>query len=242
MQFECFAQPAVHGNIHAPSVTPAFAGVTARRWNSLEMTFPDRPFPDIAQYCGAYFKRLAAAAESVDRSRLAEAAELLGAAYRDGRTVFVCGNGGLAAIAGTFVPDHVKLVRSDTDLIPRVVSLADNMSMITAIANDMGYAEVFAYQLSTQARDGDLLTVISASGDSENVVRAARWALEAGMSVIAMTGFSGGRLRDMATISLHVEADNYGIIEDTHQSLMHLLAQFIRQAHMDPGLIAKRRF
>ena len=206
------------------------------------MTFPDRPFPDIAPYCDAYFERLAAAAASVDRDRLAAAADLLSDAYRDGRTVFVCGNGGSAAIAGTFVPDHVKLVRSDTDLIPRVVSLADNMSMITAIANDMDYAEVFAYQLATQARDGDLLIVVSASGDSENVVRAARWALGAGMPVIAMTGFSGGRLRDMATVSLHVEADNYGVIEDTHQSLMHLLAQYIRQAHMDPGLIAERKF
>ena len=206
------------------------------------MTFPERHYAAMAEFCDDYFVRMKAAAASVDRAKLTEAAALLGDAYRLGQTVFVCGNGGSAAIANTFVPDHVKLVRSDTDLISRVISLSDNIPMITAIANDMSYDDVFAYQLAAQARGGDILAVVSASGDSENVVRAARWARENGMAVIGFTGFSGGRVAGLATIHLHVDADNYGVIEDTHQSLMHMLAQYIRQAHMDPALIGQRKF
>ena len=206
------------------------------------MTFPDTKYPDIGSFLDDYAERLAAAAASIDRTKLARAARLLEDAYRRKACVFVCGNGGSAAIANTYVCDHAKLVQTDTDLRPRVVSLAANVPMISAIANDLSYDDVFLYQLSTTALDGDLLFCISASGDSENVVRAARWARDNGVEVVALTGFSGGRMADMADAHVHVEADNYGVIEDTHQSLMHIFAQYIRQANMDEALIAERKF
>ncbi len=87
-----------------------------------------------------------------------------------------------------------------------------------------------------------MLITISSSGDSENIVRAALWAKENKIPVISMTGFSGGRSAKIADINLHVAANNYGVIEDTHQSLMHILAQYVRQAHMDERLIAERKF
>jgi phosphoheptose isomerase len=114
--------------------------------------------------------------------------------------------------------------------------------MITAIGNDMSFAEIFVYQLSTLAKPGDVLITISSSGDSENIVRAALWAKEHDVPVISMTGFSGGRSSKIADVNLHVTADNYGVIEDVHQSLMHILAQYVRQAHMDEELIKKRKF
>lgn len=206
------------------------------------MTFPDRKFDDAGAYCDAYFEQMAKAAASIDRARVAEAAAILGAAYSGGNTVFVCGNGGSSAIANTFLAVHLKLVRTDTDLKARVVSLSDNIPIMTAIANDISYDDVFAFQLGAQARDGDVLVTVSSSGNSENVVRAVTTARDAGMPVIAMTGFGGGRSRDMATVSLHVTADNYGVIEDTHQCLMHLLGQYLRQAHMPPALVAERTF
>ena len=83
---------------------------------------------------------------------------------------------------------------------------------------------------------------VSSSGDSENVVQAAKWARDFGLDVIAMTGFLGGRTAEIANINLHVNADNYGIIEDVHQSLMQLLGQYIRQSLMDEGLVNQRRF
>lgn len=206
------------------------------------MTFPDKKYDDVATFGDDYFARLTAAAGSVDRARLAAAATTLDDAYQRGATLYVCGNGGSAAIAATFVCDHSKLVQTDTTLMPKVVSLSDNVPMMTAIANDLSFDDVFLYQLRTQADLGDVLMIISASGDSENVVRAAQWARENTLDVVAFTGFSGGRMADLASVHVHVEADNYGVIEDTHQSLMHILAQYIRQTRMSAGLIAGRKF
>jgi len=206
------------------------------------MTFPDDKYDRIETFADAYFERIAAAGESLDRGKMAEAARRMEQAYQRRASLYVYGNGGSAAIANSFVCDHAKLVQTDTDLVTHVVSLSDNAPMMTAIANDLSYDEVFLYQLRSYAVAGDILVTISASGNSENVVRAAEWAVSNGLEVIALTGFSGGRLKDLATVALHVVSDNYGIIEDTHQSLMHILAQYIRQSRMSAELISERKF
>ena len=205
-------------------------------------TFPDQPFDAIGAFADAYFEKLAVATSSVDRGALTEAADALTKAYMTGHQAFACGNGGSAAISNHLVCDHGKSGQTDTDLRPKVHSLSANIEMITALANDLSYDEVFAYQLATYAEPGDVLVTVSSSGDSENVVRAATWAKANGVTVIAMTGFVGGRSRDLADISLHVEGDNYGVIEDTHQSLMHILAQYVRQSRMAAEMIAERKF
>ena len=178
----------------------------------------------------------------MDREALKAAAALLARAYENHAQVFVCGNGGSAAISNHLVCDHLKGVQTDTGLRPRVISLASNMETITAVANDISYDEIFAYQLRTLADAGDVLVSISSSGDSENVVRACQWAKDNGLTVIAMTGFGGGRTRGLADVSLHVAGDNYGVVEDTHQSLMHILAQFLRLERMPADLIPQRKF
>ena len=206
------------------------------------MTFPDQKFSDIAGYCDAYFEQTKSAAASVDRKKLSQAAAVLEKSYAKGATLYVCGNGGSAAISNHLICDHLKLIRTDTDLIARVVSLSTNIETITAIANDISYDDVFVYQIESLGLKGDVLMTISSSGDSENVVRAATWARENGLTVISLTGFSGGRTAEIADINLHVEGDNYGVIEDVHQSLMHILAQFIRQKQMSEPLIQDRKF
>lgn len=206
------------------------------------MTFPDKKYPDIAAFAGDYFEKYAVAAASVDGKKLAEAGEILEAAYQRGATVHVCGNGGSAGISNHLVCDHLKCIQTDTDLLPRVNSLSANIEMITAIANDISYDECFVYQLRTLAQAGDILVTISSSGDSENVVRAAEWARINNVDVISMTGFSGGRTGTLANVHLNVEGDNYGVVEDTHQSLMHILAQYLRQARMDESTIIERKF
>lgn len=206
------------------------------------MTFPERKFPDAGAFAEAYFERTAAAAASVDRARLVRAAEILAEAYKSGAQVFACGNGGSAAISNHLVCDHVKGVQTDTTTVPQVHSLSANVEIITAVANDIAYADVFLYQLRSYAKKGDVLITISSSGDSENVVRAAEWAKMNGVAVIAMTGFDGGRTAKLATVNLHVDGDNYGVIEDVHQSLMHILAQYLRQAGMPETLVKVRKF
>ena len=206
------------------------------------MTFPDAKFADAGSYTGAYFAQINTAAASLDMEKVGQAARILTKTYTAGGMVYACGNGGSAAISNHLVCDHCKLVQTDTDLTPRVVSLSSTIEMITAIANDISYDEVFSYQLQTMAKPGDTLITISSSGDSENIVRAAQWAKKNGLPVISMTGFSGGRSADIADVNLHVTADNYGVIEDIHQSLMHILAQYIRQAHMGEDVIKQRKF
>lgn len=206
------------------------------------MSFPDKRYSDASDYVDAYFSQVAEASASVDRAKVGDAAAVLTQAFSTGSMVFSCGNGGSAAIANHLVCDHCKLVRTDTDLTPRIVSLSSTIEIITAIGNDISYDEIFSYQLDALASPDDVLITISSSGDSENIVRAAKLAKKRGMSVISMTGFSGGRSAEIADVNLHVSADNYGVIEDVHQSLMHILAQYVRHSHMDAALIQKRKF
>lgn len=206
------------------------------------MTFPDQKYADIAAFAADYAEQFSKASASVDGGELQEAARRLDEAYARRATVYVCGNGGSASISNHLVCDHLKGVQTDTDQKPRVISLSSNIETITAIANDISYDDVFVYPLKTMANAGDVLITISSSGNSENIVRAASWAKENGLEVIAMSGFDGGRSAKLADTNLHVTADNYGVVEDVHQSLMHILAQYLRLERMSEKLVAERKF
>lgn len=206
------------------------------------MTFPFHKYDDISAFYRDYRQQIARAMASVDDAALAKAGQMIAATVAADGVIYSCGNGGSAAIANHLVCDHARGVSADTGLRPRIHSLSCNVEIMTAIANDVAYAEVFSHQLALSGRSGDLLITISSSGDSENVVRAIQCAQANNIGTIAITGFSGGRSAALADVNLHVEGDNYGVIEDVHQSLMHILAQYLRQAHMDAALVATRKF
>jgi phosphoheptose isomerase len=206
------------------------------------MSFPEETYPNGGAYIAAYRDATAHAWASVDPAAFDRAAALLDPAIRGRRMVYACGNGGSAAISGHLLCDFLKGIQTDTALRPRVVSLASHIELITAIANDIAYEEIFAYQLKTMAAPGDVLITVSSSGNSENIVRAIDWARGNGVGSIAMTGFAGGRSAALADVNLHVAAENYGIVEDIHQSMMHCLAQYLRQSAMPPDLVPRRVF
>jgi len=206
------------------------------------MTFPDQKYSSAARYTAAYFDQLSITAKTLNMAHMDLATEILSSAYKNRKIVYACGNGGSAAISNHLHCDHIKGIQTDTDIKPRVVSLSSTIETLTAIANDISYDDVFLYQLRSFAEAGDILITISSSGDSENVVKAAKWAKDNGVKVIALTGFSGGRTAELADVNLHINGDNYGIIEDIHQSLMHILAQSIRMSHMPENLIVTRKF
>jgi len=195
-------------------------------------SFPARQYPDGGSFGSAYAGELAKAFGTIDMAQVAKAAELLNDAYDRDASVFACGNGGSASIANHLQCDHVKGVRNGTQLTTRVFSLSTNIELFSAVANDLGFDAVFEYQLQSLARSGDVLIAVSSSGRSPNIVRALEWANAHGMPTIALTGFSGGAAKELASVSVHVRSDNYGIIEDAHQACMHLLAQFVRQSRM----------
>lgn len=205
-------------------------------------TFPSHRHPSAASYLDQYTVELSAAHASIDRAQIDAAVAILADAHRRDATIFCCGNGGSASIANHMVCDHQKGVNADTHLRPRVISLSSNVEVITAVTNDIGFADVFAFPLRLHARPGDVLVVISSSGQSENIVRALRAAAELGMPTIALTGFDGGRSRALADASIHVDASNYGIIEDAHQTCMHVMAQYLRHLAIADSLLGERRF
>lgn len=146
----------------------------------------------------------------------------------DGQKLFVCGNGGSAAITEHLSCDHNKGIIMDTQLAPYVVSLPSNMSLMTAIANDIGYDQVFSRQIEWFAESKDGLLVISSSGNSPNIIEALKAARKCHMSTMALVGFDGGKAKEIADIVVHVESNNYGVVEDCHQIIMHSFAQKIR--------------
>jgi phosphoheptose isomerase len=204
--------------------------------------FPVAPFGHAGKYWREYAEEMARASETVDPEAMQCAAEVLTAAYTAGARMFCCGNGGSASIANHMQCDHVKGVRLGTDLTPQVMSLSTNVELLTAIANDIGYAEVFTYQLQSQAVPGDVLVAVSSSGRSQNIVEALAWARDNGLRTIAITGFNGGPARVTAEVAIHVDSTNYGVVEDLHQAIMHALAQYIRQSRLTADQIEATTF
>jgi len=205
-------------------------------------TFPQMRYESAYLFAEHYAGELGQALATVDMAAFDQASKVLSDAYDRDAAVFACGNGGSASIANHLQCDHVKGVRVGTGLRTRVSSLATNVEILSAIANDIGYDAVFEYQLESVARPGDVLVAVSSSGRSPNIIRALAWAESHGMQTIAMTGFGGGEARALAGVSIHVDADNYGIVEDAHQVCMHLLAQYVRQSRMVPDAVATTVF
>jgi len=209
---------------------------------SSAVKFPLGPYASAASYFDAYAEEMARAVKSIEPAMLERAAATLADAYLRGSRIFSCGNGGSASIANHMQCDHMKGVRTDTDLSPHVLSLSSNVELLTAIANDTGYENVFVYQLQSQSEPGDVVLAVSSSGRSPNIVRVLNWAREQGLGTIAITGFDGGPARAIAEVSVHVDCTNYGIVEDLHQAIMHALAQYIRQSRMSADTISMTVF
>jgi phosphoheptose isomerase len=210
--------------------------------NSSPVRFPQAPYSSAASYFDAYADEMFRAAKTIEPEAFDRAAAILLDAYVRGARMFSCGNGGSASIANHTQCDHVKGVRTTTDLTPQVLSLSTNVELLTAIANDIGYEDVFVYQLQSQSGPGDVLMAVSSSGRSANIVQALTWAREHGLRTIAITGFDGGAARTIAEVSVHVECTNYGIVEDLHQAIMHALAQYIRHSRMSAETLLTTAF
>jgi D-sedoheptulose 7-phosphate isomerase len=190
----------------------------------------------------AYVSELLAA---LDMTALAAIAGELEAVRAGGHALFVAGNGGSASTATHMVNDLVFGTRAaGSGPTFRVFSLADNTALLTAVANDTSYAEVFVRQLETYFHPGDRLIVISASGNSPNIVAAAAWVKACGGRVIGLLGFDGGAVRAMCDVSLTIETPKgeYGPVEDAHLVIDHVLTVWLqhRVAAAQPASAAGR--
>ena len=206
------------------------------------MKFPSKKYKKIEIFTKDYFDEFLKAKSSINFKDLDDVFRVLYKLYKNNKTIFVCGNGGSAAIANHFECDHKKILFESTKIKPRIISLCSNNSLISAIANDISYNSIFKKQLSYLAKRGDLLIAISSSGKSPNILDAIDYAKKNKMISISFTGFSGGHAKDKSDYNVHINSNNYGIVESLHHSIMNILAQYIRQKNSSTKVIKSSFF
>jgi len=185
----------------------------------------------------AYLDTITRLFSELDTETIDRYVELIFQAWRDDRRVFAFGNGGSAYTASHHVTDYVKTAAVDGHRRLKALSLVDNVGLTTALGNDIGYDDVFRYPLAAYAQPGDLAVAISCSGNSPNVLKAVEWAKGHGLTVVAITGFTGGKLGALADVHINIPSDNYGVVEDIQLSIGHIAAQSLQ--HRVAALMGK---
>jgi D-sedoheptulose 7-phosphate isomerase len=186
---------------------------------------------DVRQIAAEHLRALRTLLSDLDLGMVERIVEHLRSARDSAGTVYVAGNGGSAATASHWVNDLGKATKRSGHRPMRVMCLSDSSPWLTALANDEGYDEVFSGQLENFAQDGDVLVVISASGNSPNLVRAVEVADECGALTIGFRGFDGGALKNVVDeyVWLPTERGAYELVEDGHAVLCHILTSCLAQ-------------
>ena len=184
------------------------------------------------RFIAQHLERVAQAMAGIDASQVRHLAHAVDSTVTSGGHIYFMGNGGSATTATHYVNDLV-MAYFRSGLTVRATSLADNAALVTGVANDYSYDDVFEAQLKAMAREGDMAVAISASGNSPNLVRALEHANHSGLRTVAITGFDGGSLRFLAQLSVHVptRVGDYGPTEDAHLVVNHALAAYLRSLH-----------
>ena len=183
---------------------------------------------DIEKFSKSYFNYLVQIFEKVDLLEIKSFVKILLEARDSGATIFFIGNGGSASTASHFAND-LAFGTNDYEKPFRVMSITDNVSIVTALGNDYGYDEIFVRQLKIYGKKGDVLVGISASGNSQNLINAFEYANSIGIRTVALTAFDGGKMKNIAEQGVHVptEIKEYGPAEDMHMILDHLVGNYL---------------
>lgn len=176
-----------------------------------------------------YVHNLANTLNNLEAEMLSRAVDALWQAYQMDKQVFIFGNGGSASTASHMACDVGKGVVRPGKKRFRIQSLCDNVATMTAWANDVSYESVFKDQLENLLNEQDVVIAISASGNSPNVIKAVEFAKQQKAIVVGMTGFGGGRLKDLSDISIHFSVSDYGQVEDLHLMCEHIITECIRE-------------
>jgi D-sedoheptulose 7-phosphate isomerase len=183
----------------------------------------DTSFVSFHDYCD----RLNETMKAANWPAIQELAKALRDAWRDGRRVFLCGNGGSAANAMHISNDFHYGIGKGRSPGLRVQALTANTSIMTCLANDEGYDAIFSRQLLVEGSAGDILVVFSGSGNSPNILRALEQAKELGMRSFAVLGYSGGKAKALADVPIHFAIDDMQISEDTQTIVGHMIMQWL---------------
>jgi D-sedoheptulose 7-phosphate isomerase len=170
-----------------------------------------------------YYDREIAAIKRFNLDDISDAMNVILDTYNNGGMIYVCGNGGSASTASHMQNDFNKGISEYVDNKFNFYCLNDNIATMMAVANDISYEEVFRFPLVNKITNKDILIGISGSGNSKNVLNAATYAKEQGAKVIGMTGYSGGKLKEMADYRMHVDEMDMQIAEDLHLTFNHMM-------------------
>jgi D-sedoheptulose 7-phosphate isomerase len=181
------------------------------------------------QFTDSYFRGLAECYAEVSREKLERVVDILLDAHRRGRRFFLLGNGGSASTASHMACDFGKTASMPGKSRLRVISLVDNMALLSAWANDSGYEVVFKEQLENLLEPDDVVLGISASGNSPNVLRAMEYAKTRGAITIGFIGCGGGKLKELVDVDITVSSRNFGQVEDLHLTLNHVVSQYLKE-------------
>ena len=187
--------------------------------------------PGRTSYLSAYLERAADVIDSLDLKDVARVVDCMLGAWQRRATIFVAGNGGSASTASHMANDLVKATFVQGMKPVRAISLMDNVSLLTALANDHAYETAVVEQLVALASPGDVLVLLSASGNSENLVSAAKHAAKLSVESVALVGFTGGALAKICDFVVHArsEVGEYGPVEDVHLMLDHMITGAMRE-------------
>ena len=178
---------------------------------------------DYINELNTYREREIAVLNSLDLNSVNQVMNVLEDSRLHGKRIFICGNGGSAATASHYCCDFNKGVSENQNDKYNFECLNDNVPTLMAVANDIGYEEVFRFPLKNKMKSGDILIGISGSGNSKNVVNAMEYAKSIGGTTIAIVGYSGGKMKEMADYNIHVNINDMQISEDIHMMLDHMM-------------------
>lgn len=177
-----------------------------------------------------YLEKIKNINDKIEIGQVVSVIKVLEKNLKRGKTIFICGNGGSAATASHIVSNLGKFIAGErpnsSRKVFRIICLNDNLPLLTAIGNDWSYELIFSQPLKALAKKGDLLWVITGSGNSKNIVEAVKTAQKLGLEVLAFVGFDGGLVKKLANYSLHVPSYEYGPVEDFHLIISHLIMTY----------------
>lgn len=177
----------------------------------------------------SYLNRLTETIQNLSTDDIETCADMLLTAYHSQNNIFICGNGGSASTASHFACDINKGVSYGLDKRFRIIALTDNLATITAYSNDVGYDKVFVEQLKNFYNPGDVIIAISGSGNSKNVLEAVEFVNSNQGKSIAWTGYTGGKLKQLAHHSVNANVMDMQTSEDIHMILVHVLMKVLRK-------------
>jgi len=174
-----------------------------------------------------YIKKEIEIIQQLDVVAIERVANLMLDTYHQGKQVFICGNGGSAASASHITGDFIKGASYGLEKRWRFICLNDNITTMMAISNDISYEDIFVEPLKNFANPGDLFIGISGSGNSTNVVKAMEYAQASGLATVALCGFRGGKIREIADVNIYTPIMDMQITEDLHMMALHMIFQYI---------------